>query len=140
MTTPALRYGDRKRLPARRKGYNQKIVIHSRAGRVVVHLRTGEYPDGTLGEFFADVSSHADPGLRAMVNMWCVAVSLALQHGCPLDTLADMYTFTKFEPSGPVKGHSRLRMCTSIADAIFRDLAISYLDRQDLAHCDKPDD
>jgi len=127
-------FGERRKLPARRKGYNQRFVILDGKRRVVVYLRTGEYPDGTLGEIFCDVSQNVDSSLGALVNMWCIAISLALQYGCPLDTLTDQYTFTKFAPSGVVQSHDRLKMCTSIADAIFRDLAIHYLQRDDLAH------
>jgi ribonucleoside-diphosphate reductase alpha chain len=133
MTTP-LTFGSRRKLPARRRGYNQKLTIMAASGRVAVHLRTGNYPDGMPGEIFVDIAQNADPSLRAMLNMWAVAVSLALQHGCPLATLTELYTFTRFEPSGPVRDHVRIKMCTSIVDVIFRDLAIHYLQRDDLAH------
>jgi len=128
-------FGGRRLLPNRRRGYNQKISVVGRDGKkLAIHMRTGNYADGTIGEIFVDIAQNADPSLRAMLNMWAMAVSLALQHGCPLDTLVEMYTFTKFDPSGPVRDHARIKMCTSIVDAIFRDLAINYLQRDDLAH------
>lgn len=140
MSTPELKFGDRRKLPARRYGINQKIVILDGKRRVVLHLRTSEYTDGTLGEIFCTVAQNMDSSLGALIDIWCIAVSLALQHGCPLETLVELYTFTKFSPAGPVKNHDRLRMCSSIADAVMRDLAIAYLGRDDLAHAPKQTD
>ena len=132
--TDALTFGDRRKLPARRKGHNQKFSLGAAKKRIVGYLRTGEYPDGTLGEVFIDLSQNADPTLRGMTNMFAIAISEALQHGCPLDTLVEQYVGTRFEPAGPVRDHDRLKMCTSLTDLVFRHLAISYLGRDELGH------
>lgn len=139
-TPDILMYGQRLELPNRRRGYNQKITILDGQRRIVLHLRTSEYSDGSLGEVFCSVAdiyksmdSAVPSSLGAMVDAWCIAVSLALQHGCPLESLVQLYTFTRYAPSGIVRDHEHLRMCTSIADVIMRDLAIRYLGRMDLA-------
>lgn len=119
----------RRDLPARRNGYTQKAKI----GKHKIFIRTGEYEDGTLGEVFLD--THKDGAtMRAVLNCLAIAVSLGLQHGVPLEEFVEAFTFTKFEPSGPVACHARLKFCTSLVDLVFRDLAISYLKRDDLAH------
>ena len=119
----------RERLPERRKGYTQKAIV----GGHKVYLRTGEYEDGTLGEIFIDMHKEG-AGFRAMMNNFAIAVSVGLQYGVPLDEFVDAFTFTKFEPGGMVQGNDSIRNATSILDYIFRELAVSYLDRTDLAH------
>ena len=116
-------------LPMRRSGYTQKM----RLGGHSVYLRTGDYPDGQLGEIFLDLSKEGTL-MRSMLNCFAVAVSLGLQYGVPLEEFVDVFTFTRFEPNGMVSGHDQIKMATSIIDLIFRDLAISYLDRTDLSH------
>jgi len=123
---------EKRRLPNRRIGYNQKMKV----GGQVLFLRTGEYPDGSLGEIFVDLSKTA-PTLSAMINGFCIAISAGLQHGVPLDWLVDKFTFFKFEPAGRVENHEHIKMATSILDAIFRDLGINYLGRDDLKHSDQ---
>jgi ribonucleoside-diphosphate reductase alpha chain len=98
-----------------------------------VYLRTGEYQDGTLGEIFIDMHKEG-AGFRAMMNNFAIAVSVGLQYGVPLEEFVDAFTFTKFEPSGMVQGNDSIKNATSILDYIFRELAVSYLDRTDLAH------
>lgn len=119
----------RKRLPQRRKGYTQKAIV----GGHKVYLRTGEYDDGSLGEIFIDMHKEG-AGFRAMMNNFAIAVSVGLQYGVPLDEFVDAFTFTKFEPSGPVKGNDSIKNSTSVLDYIFRELAVSYLDKVELAH------
>ena len=119
----------RSKLPNRRKGYTQKAAI----GGHKVYLRTGEYDDGTLGEIFIDMHKEG-AGFRAMMNNFAIAISLGLQYGVPLSVLVDAFTFTRFEPSGMVQGNDSIKNATSILDYIFRELAVSYLDRTDLAH------
>ena len=119
----------REKLPERRKGYTQKAIV----GGHKVYLRTGEYKDGTLGEIFIDMHKEG-AGFRAMMNNFAIAVSVGLQYGVPLEEFADAYTFTKFEPAGMVQGNDSIKNATSILDYIFRELAVSYLDRTDLAH------
>jgi ribonucleoside-diphosphate reductase alpha chain len=119
----------RQRLPHRRKGYTQKAVV----GGHKVYLRTGEYPDGQLGEIFIDMHKEG-AAFRSLMNNFAIAVSLALQYGVPLDEFVDAFTFTRFDPSGPVEGNDSIKSATSIIDYIFRELAISYLGRTDLAH------
>ncbi|MCK9542895.1 MAG: adenosylcobalamin-dependent ribonucleoside-diphosphate reductase [Novosphingobium sp.] len=119
----------RKRLPNKRIGYTQKAKIAGQS----LYIRTGEYIDGSLGEIFIDIHREGAT-LRSLLNCFSIAVSLGLQHGVPLEEFVDAFTFTKFEPSGPVQGHDRIKMTNSIIDYIFRDLAISYLKREDLAH------
>ena len=120
---------EREKLPHRRKGYTQKAVV----GGHKVHLRTGEYDDGRLGEIFIDMHKEG-AALRAMMNNFAIAVSVGLQYGVPLDEYVDAFTFTKFEPAGMVQGNDSIKNATSILDYVFRELAVSYLDRGDLAH------
>jgi ribonucleoside-diphosphate reductase alpha chain len=116
-------------MPERRKGYTQKAVV----GGHKVYLRTGEYQDGSLGEIFIDMHKEG-AGFRAMMNNFAIAVSVGLQYGVPLEEFVDAFTFTKFEPAGMVQGNDSIKNATSILDYIFRELAVSYLDRTDLAH------
>jgi ribonucleoside-diphosphate reductase alpha chain len=120
---------EREKMPERRKGYTQKAIV----GGHKVYLRTGEYSDGSLGEIFIDMHKEG-AGFRAMMNNFAIAVSVGLQYGVPLDEFVDAFTFTKFEPSGMVQGNDSIKNATSILDYIFRELAVSYLDRTDLAH------
>ena len=120
---------NREKLPARRKGYTQKALI----GGHKVYLRTGEYVDGTLGEIFIDMHKEG-AGFRAMMNNFAIAVSVGLQYGVPLEEFVEAFTFTRFEPAGMVQGNDSIKSATSILDYIFRELAVSYLDRTDLAH------
>ncbi|OUD08590.1 ribonucleoside-diphosphate reductase, adenosylcobalamin-dependent [Marivivens niveibacter] len=119
----------REKMPERRKGYTQKAVV----GGHKVYLRTGEYADGQLGEIFIDMHKEG-AGFRAMMNNFAIAVSVGLQYGVPLEEFVDAFTFTKFEPAGMVQGNDSIKSATSILDYIFRELAVSYLDRTDLAH------
>ncbi|MBT8476493.1 MAG: vitamin B12-dependent ribonucleotide reductase, partial [Alphaproteobacteria bacterium] len=119
----------RERMPERRKGYTQKAIV----GGHKVYLRTGEYEDGQLGEIFIDMHKEG-AGFRAMMNNFAIAVSVGLQYGVPLEEFVDAFTFTKFEPAGMVQGNDSIKNATSILDYIFRELAVSYLDRTDLAH------
>jgi ribonucleoside-diphosphate reductase alpha chain len=119
----------RTKMPERRKGYTQKAVV----GGHKVYLRTGEYSDGSLGEIFIDMHKEG-AGFRAMMNNFAIAVSVGLQYGVPLEEFVDAFTFTKFEPAGMVQGNDSIKNATSILDYIFRELAVSYLDRTDLAH------
>jgi ribonucleoside-diphosphate reductase alpha chain len=119
----------REKLPERRKGYTQKAVV----GGHKVYLRTGEYADGQLGEIFIDMHKEG-AGFRAMMNNFAIAVSVGLQYGVPLEEFVDAFTFTKFEPAGMVQGNDSIKNATSILDYVFRELAVSYLDRTDLAH------
>ena len=119
----------REKLPERRKGYTQKAIV----GGHKVYLRTGEYEDGQLGEIFIDMHKEG-AGFRAMMNNFVIAVSVGLQYGVPLEEFVDAFTFTKFEPAGMVQGNDSIKNATSILDYIFRELAVSYLDRTDLAH------
>ncbi|MFS4579844.1 vitamin B12-dependent ribonucleotide reductase [Phaeobacter sp. C3_T13_0] len=119
----------RTKMPQRRKGYTQKAVV----GGHKVYLRTGEYEDGNLGEIFIDMHKEG-AGFRAMMNNFAIAVSVGLQYGVPLEEFVDAFTFTKFEPAGMVQGNDSIKNATSILDYVFRELAVSYLDRTDLAH------
>ncbi|WP_424979818.1 vitamin B12-dependent ribonucleotide reductase [Leisingera sp. S232] len=119
----------RTKMPQRRKGYTQKAVV----GGHKVYLRTGEYEDGNLGEIFIDMHKEG-AGFRAMMNNFAIAVSVGLQYGVPLEEFVDAFTFTKFEPAGMVQGNDSIKSATSILDYVFRELAVSYLDRTDLAH------
>jgi ribonucleoside-diphosphate reductase alpha chain len=119
----------REKLPDRRKGYTQKAVV----GNHKVYLRTGEYPDGRIGEIFVDMHKEG-AAFRSLMNAFSIAISFGLQHGVPLEEYVDAFTFFRFEPSGFVQGHDRIKNATSIIDFIFRDLAINYLGRNDLAH------
>src|SRR6202023_64469 len=122
---------ERERMPDRRKGYTQKAVV----GAHKVYLRTGEYDDGRLGEIFIDMHKEG-AALRSLLNNFAIAVSLGLQYGVPLDEYVDAFTFTRFEPSGPVQGNEAIKFATSILDYVFRELAVSYMSRFDLAHVD----
>tara|TARA_B100001121_G_scaffold120230_1_gene105489 strand:- start:1087 stop:1926 length:840 start_codon:yes stop_codon:yes gene_type:complete len=129
-------------MPDRRKGYIQKASI----GDHKVYLHTGEYEDGKIGEIFIDTSKEGEL-VKALMNNFAIAISLGLQYGVPLDEFVSAYVDTKFEPSGKVYGNDRILSATSILDYIFRELAISYLNREDLAHTpsigsniDKPND
>ncbi|MEM6729675.1 MAG: hypothetical protein AAF618_14315, partial [Pseudomonadota bacterium] len=119
----------RDKMPERRRGYTQKAIV----GGHKVYLRTGEYQDGKLGEIFIDMHKEG-AGFRAMMNNFAIAVSVALQYGVPLEEFVDAFTFTKFEPAGMVQGNDSIKNATSILDYIFRELAVSYLDRTELAH------
>ena len=121
----------RERMPDRRKGYTQKAVV----GGHKIYLRTGEYDDGKLGEIFIDMHKEG-AALRSLLNNFAIAVSLGLQYGVPLDEYVDAFTFTRFEPSGPVQGNDTIKYATSILDYVFRELAVSYMERFDLAHVD----
>ena len=119
----------RRRLPDRREGYTQKVKINGQT----VYLRTGEYDSGELGEIFIDMAKEG-AAYRSLLNNFAIAISLGLQHGVPLEEFVDAFIFTRFEPSGPVSGHRRIKMSTSVIDYIFRELAVTYLSREDLAH------
>ena len=121
--------GKRFSMPNRRKGYIQKVQI----GNHKVYLHTGEYEDGKIGEIFIDTSKEGEL-VKALMNNFAIAISLGLQYGVPLDEFVNAYVDTKFEPSGKVYGNDRILSATSILDYIFRELAISYLNREDLAH------
>ena len=121
--------GKRFSMPDRRKGYIQKASI----GNHKVYLHTGEYEDGKIGEIFIDTSKEGEL-VKALMNNFAIAISLGLQYGVPLDEFINAYVDTKFEPSGKVYGNDRILSATSILDYIFRELAISYLNREDLAH------
>ncbi|MGE0602652.1 MAG: vitamin B12-dependent ribonucleotide reductase [Xanthobacteraceae bacterium] len=125
------RIREREKLPSRRKGYTQKAVV----GGHKVYLRTGEYDDGRLGEIFVDMHKEGAT-LRSLLNNFAIAISLGLQYGVPLDEYVDAFTFTRFEPAGMVTGNDTIKMATSILDYVFRELAISYMGRYDLAHVD----
>src|SRR4029079_19343023 len=122
---------EREKLPSRRKGYTQKAVV----GGHKVYLRTGEYDDGRLGEIFIDMHKEG-AALRSFINNFAIAVSLGLQYGVPLEEYVDAFTFTRFEPAGPVQGNDSIKYATSILDYVFRELAVSYMSRFDLAHVD----
>ena len=120
---------DRSKMPDRRKGYIQKITI----GDHKIYLHTGEYDDGKVGEIFIDMNKEGEL-VKALMNNFAIAISLGLQYGVPLDEFVDAFIETKFEPSGEIKGNDRILNASSILDYIFRELAISYLGREDLAH------
>ena len=124
----------RRRLPDRRAGYTQK----ARIGNHKMYLRTGEYEDGTLGEIFLDMHKEG-AAFRSMTNCFAIAISLGLQHGVPLEEFVDAFPFTRFEPNGMVQGNPHIKMTTSIIDYIFRELAITYLGRHDLAQVSPED-
>jgi ribonucleoside-diphosphate reductase alpha chain len=128
------RHPGRQRLPDRRGGWTQKVKI----GGHKMHLRTGEYRDGRLGEFFVDLGKEG-VAFKSLMNAFAIACSLGLQYGVPLDEFVDAFTFFRFAPAGPVTGSDRIKMSTSIIDYIFRELAVDYLNRNDLAHV-QPDD
>ena len=120
---------DRSKMPDRRKGYIQKVSI----GDHKIYLHTGEYDDGKVGEIFIDMNKEGEL-VKALMNNFAIAISLGLQYGVPLDEFVDAFIETKFEPSGEIKGNDRILSASSILDYIFRELAISYLGREDLAH------
>jgi ribonucleoside-diphosphate reductase alpha chain len=120
---------NRSKMPDRRKGYIQKITI----GDHKIYLHTGEYDDGRVGEIFIDMNKEGEL-VKALMNNFAIAISLGLQYGVPLDEFVDAFIETKFEPSGEISGNDRILNASSILDYIFRELAISYLGREDLAH------
>lgn len=128
------RRNDRRRLPGRRKGYTQKATV----GGHKVYLRTGEYEDGSAGEIFIDMHKEG-AAFRSLMNNFAIAISIGLQYGVPLDEYVEAFTFTRFEPSGLVEGNDTIKMATSVLDYIFREMAISYLGRNDLAHAEPAD-
>jgi ribonucleoside-diphosphate reductase alpha chain len=125
---------EREKLPDRRKGYTQKAVV----GGHKVYLRTGEYVDGRIGEIFIDMHKEG-AAFRSLMNNFAIAISVGLQYGVPLEEYVDAFTFTRFEPAGFVQGNDAIKNATSILDYVFRELAISYLGRTDLAHVDPSD-
>ncbi|MCJ2008317.1 vitamin B12-dependent ribonucleotide reductase [Methylobacterium sp. E-025] len=125
------RIRSREKLPHRRKGYTQKAVV----GGHKVYLRTGEYDDGRIGEIFIDMHKEG-AAFRSLMNNFAIAISLGLQYGVPLEEYVEAFTFTRFEPAGFVQGNDAIKNATSILDYVFRELAISYLARMDLAHVD----
>ena len=122
---------ERERLPDRRKGYTQKATV----GGHKVYLRTGEYDDGRIGEIFIDMHKEG-AAFRSLMNNFAIAVSLGLQYGVPLEEFVEAFIFTRFEPHGLVQGNDTIKNATSILDYVFRELAVSYLGRHDLAHVD----
>ena len=126
--SPVARLSRRERLPNRRGGYTQK----ARVGGQKIYLRTGDYADGRLGEILIDMHKEGAT-FRSLMNNFAIAVSLGLQHGVPLEEFVDALTATRFEPAGPVEGNEKIKRATSILDYIFRELAVSYLRRDDLA-------
>jgi ribonucleoside-diphosphate reductase alpha chain len=125
---------EREKLPNRRKSYIQKAAV----GGHKVYLHTGEYEDGRLGEIFIDMHKEG-AAFRSLMNNFAIAISLGLQYGVPLEEYVDAFTFTRFEPSGPVQGNDAIKYATSILDYVFRELAVSYLGRNDLAHISPED-
>jgi ribonucleoside-diphosphate reductase alpha chain len=129
-----VREREREKLPGRRKGYTQKASV----GGHKVYLTTGEYEDGRIGEIFIDMHKEG-AAFRSLMNNFAIAISLGLQYGVPLDEYVDAFTFTRFEPAGLVQGNETIKNATSVLDYIFRELAVSYLGRNDLAHADPGD-
>ena len=121
----------RRRLPDRRTGYTQKAKINGQS----VYIRTGEYDNGQIGEIFIDMHREG-AAFRSLLNCFAISISLGLQHGVPLEEFADAFVFTRFEPSGIVTGNEKIKMATSVIDYIFRELAVTYLGRNDLSHVD----
>ena len=128
-STSTINVNNRSKMPDRRKGYIQKITIADHK----IYLHTGEYDDGKVGEIFIDMNKEGEL-VRSLMNNFAIAISLGLQYGVPLDEYVDAFIETKFEPSGEIKGNDRILNASSILDYIFRELAISYLGREDLAH------
>ncbi|MCB1049908.1 MAG: vitamin B12-dependent ribonucleotide reductase [Acidobacteria bacterium] len=122
-------HAERRHLPNRRSGYTQKVVV----GGQKLFLRTGEYPDGRLGEIFLDMHREG-ASFRSLMNCFAIAVSLGLQYGVPLEEYLEAFVFTKFEPSGPVAGHDNIKFCDSVIDFVFRELGLNYLSRTEYAH------
>lgn len=125
---------NRNKLPPRRKGYTQKAAINKHK----VYLRTGEYMDGSLGEIFIDMHKEG-ASFKSLMNNFAIAVSIGLQYGVPLEEFVEAFTFTRFEPSGEVSGNQEIKFSTSILDYIFKELAISYLGRDDFSNHDTND-
>ncbi|PJK31566.1 vitamin B12-dependent ribonucleotide reductase [Minwuia thermotolerans] len=125
---------ERRRLPGRRKGYTQKALV----GGHKVYLRTGEYDDGELGEIFIDMHKEG-AAFRSLMNNFAIAISIGLQYGVPLEEFVEAFTFTRFEPNGIVQGNEAIKNATSILDYVFRELAVSYMGRNDLAHVEPND-
>tara|TARA_X000000950_G_C13806672_1_gene615860 strand:+ start:54 stop:896 length:843 start_codon:yes stop_codon:yes gene_type:complete len=119
----------RNKLPHRRKGYTQKAAINKHK----VYLRTGEYMNGSLGEIFIDMHKEG-ASFRSLMNNFAISISIGLQYGVPLEEFVEAFTFTKFEPSGQVEGNQEIKFSTSILDYIFKELAISYLGRDDFSN------
>ena len=119
----------RRRLPDRRTGYTQKAKINGQS----VYIRTGEYDNGQIGEIFIDMHREG-AAFRSLLNCFAISISLGLQHGVPLDEFVDAFVFSRFEPSGIVTGNEKIKMATSVIDYIFRELAVTYMGRYDLAH------
>ena len=130
--TKVTQFRKRQHLPNRRGGYTQKVVI----GGHKLYLRTGEYPDGQLGEIFLDMHREG-AAFRSLMNCFAIAISLGLQYGVPLDEYLEAFVFTKFEPSGPVSGHENIKFCDSVIDFVFRELGLNYLARTEYAHIPK---
>jgi ribonucleoside-diphosphate reductase alpha chain len=130
-----IRSHEREKLPHRRKSYTQKAIV----GGHKVYLHTGEYEDGRLGEIFIDMHKEG-AAFRSLMNNFAIAISVGLQYGVPLEEFVDAFTFTRFEPAGLVIGNDSIKNATSVLDYIFRELAISYLGRNDLAHVAPPAD
>ena len=128
-STHFIKNKERSKMPDRRKGYIQKISISDHK----IYLHTGEYDDGKVGEIFIDMNKEGEL-VKSLMNNFAIAISLGLQYGVPLDEFVDAFIETKFEPSGEIKGNDRILNASSILDYIFRELAISYLGREDLAH------
>jgi len=126
-----IRAQEREKLPNRRKSYTQKATV----GGHKVYLHTGEYEDGRLGEIFIDMHKEG-AAFRSLMNNFAIAISLGLQYGVPLEEFVEAFTFTRFEPAGLVTGNETIKNATSVLDYIFRELAVSYLGRHDLAHVD----
>jgi ribonucleoside-diphosphate reductase alpha chain len=126
---------DREKLPTRRKGYTQKAIV----GGHKVYLRTGEYEDGRVGEIFIDMHKEG-AAFRSLMNNFAIAISIGLQYGVPLEEFVEAFTFTRFEPAGMVIGNDSIKNATSVLDYIFRELAVSYADRSDLAHVQPHED
>ena len=122
-------FSERRKMPDSRKGYIQKAMI----GDHKVYLHIGEYDDGRVGEIFIDTNKEGEL-VKSLMNNFAIAISLGLQYGVPLEEYVDAFINTKFEPSGKIKGHDRILSASSILDYLFRELAISYLGREDLAH------
>src|SRR5690606_16285297 len=125
---------EREKMPNRRQGYTQKAVV----GGHKVYVHTGEFGDGRIGEIFIDMHKEG-AAFRAMMNNFAIAISIGLQYGVPLEEFVEACTFTKFEPAGMVQGNDAIKNATSILDYVFRELAVSYLGRHDLAHVDTSD-
>ncbi len=129
-----IHHSHRRKLPNRRSGYTQKAAV----GGHKIYLRTGTYEDGTLGEIFVDMHKEG-ASFRSLMHNFAMAISIGLQYGVPLEEYVEAFTFTRFEPSGLVEGNDTIRMATSILDYIFRELAITYMGRHDLAHVQPAD-